>query len=187
MGTALDRIVVRMDGWPGAPGFMTFYVNDGTTGQPAVLDFINAVKSSFDSHITFTVPGEGDIIDDASGVIQGTWTVGSPTTVSGTGNQQFAAPAGACITWSTGTIVNGRRLRGRTFLVPLIVACYDADGTIGGATLTALRNAASALWVAADLKVWHRPTAPGALDGSSAAVSGSTVSDRVSILSSRRA
>lgn len=192
MATDLLRLVVRMDGWPGAPGFMTFYSQNAVnTMRPAVIAFLNAVKINFPSVVTFTVPTEGDIINDATGELAGTWTGGSSFTTTGGTAGAFAAPAGACITWSTGTTVVGpsgraRRLKGRTFLVPLHPVVFANDGTITDATLTALRNAASTLWVDGDLAVWHRPFGAGG-NGSSVPVNGSAVSDRAAVLTSRRA
>lgn len=185
--STMDRIVVRMDGFPGAPGYMTFYCDDAISGQPAVITFLNAVKAFFPTIVKFTVPNEGDIIWDSDGTLTGTWSGGTETAINGTGAGSYPAPSGAVISWQTGAIVGSRRLRGRTFLVPLVASAFDTDGSISSAPLATMRTAASALWVAASLRVWHRPTSTGAGNGSSAPVNGSAVADRAAVLTSRRA
>lgn len=167
---------------------MTFYTADLTVSfQPAVKSFITAVAPRFSTGVTFTVPNEGDLIEDETGALGGSWTEGTAATVSGSSNFVFAAPAGAVINWSTTAVVGRRRLRGRTFLVPLSAQNFDSDGSLAAAAVTDLRNLASTLWVAAALSIWHRPTTPGGSDGSSSPVTGSNVPDKAAVLRSRRA
>ena len=104
----------------------------------------------------------------------------------GTGAVGAAAGVGACVSWLTGGIVGGRRLRGRTFLVPLHNSTYDTDGTFTSGVLTALTAFQTAMRAAGPLAVWHRPTTPGGTDGTSYGVIGARVRDRVAFLSSRR-
>jgi hypothetical protein len=171
---------------------MTFYSSDETLLQPAVKAFITTVKQSFPVDVSFAVPSEGDTIDPTTGNLTGAWSAGTPATLVGGSNSVYAAPAGACISWTTNSIVTGiggrsRRLRGRTFLVPLASPVYQTDGSLEPATLGIMRTAASALWVAAELAIWHRPTSSGATDGLWSDVTASDVKDRVAILTSRRA
>lgn len=182
---SIQQLVVRMDGWPGAPGFMTFYgtVDDAFRGD--VSDFIDAVTNGCPSVISYTVPSEGVIIDDVTGEIETSWSQGTPTVFTGGTAGNFSSASGAVFNWLTNTFVNGRRLRGRTFLVPLSASTYDTDGTIGGASLTPLRSAAAALVDGGLLRCWHRPVAGAG--GRSEVVVSSSVPDRVAILTSRRA
>ena len=187
----MTRIVVRMDGWAGAPGFMTFYSGAAGVLKAATDAFIGGVAPAFPSSVTFTVPAEGDLVLDSDGTLAGSWTSGSATTIPGGGDTLFAAPSGACVSWTTGDIVTGsagrpRRLRGRTFLVPLAHNLYASDGTIDAASLTNLRNRASTFWVDGSLVVWHRPTTVGGTDGFAGDVIGSDVKDKVAVLRSRR-
>lgn len=185
--TQLTKIVVEMEGFPGAPGYMTFYGGDPTLLQPAVVAFVNTVKTNFPSDVTFTVPNEGILLMDDGGDLAGTWTAGTATTIVGTGVGGYAAPAGACITWRTGRIVGRRALKGRTFLVPLTGAAFDTDGSIIPVSLGVFRTAAATLFAAAGLRVWHRPTSLAARDGVSWPVTGSAVADKAAVLRSRRA
>lgn len=183
---SLYRLTVRMDGWPGAPGYMTFYALTATPFRSAVIAFVDDVRESMPSVISLTVPNQIDVLEDSTGELQGIETEGTEYQAFGTAVGTFAAPAGACVTWITNAFVNGRRVRGRTFLVPLQGAAFQADGTIASATLTALRDAAIDLFTACDLAVWHRPTTPSGSDGSAHEVTGSSVADRAAILTSRR-
>lgn len=187
----IERIVVRLDGWPGAPGFMTFYTSDAGASRSSIQTFLNAWKNAVPNAVTFTIPAEGDVIDDSTGNLTGSWTAGTPITITGTGGGAFAAATGACITWYTNTVVTGpsgkpRRLRGRTFMVPLAPVAFDSDGTITAASLATFRTSADALRVAINLRVWHRPTTPGGSDGLSTTASSSNVADKAAVLRSRR-
>lgn len=141
--------------------------------------------------VTVTIPGTGDTIDDRTGHITGTWSTGAAVQATASGSANAAAGAGACITWTTGGIVNGpsgipRRLRGRTFLVPLTTACYDSDGTLTAATFADVATFGTNLRAAGPLAVWHRPTTKGGTDGNSYAVLSHKVRDKVAWLGSRR-
>lgn len=180
-------LVARLDGWPGAPGYMTFRSSTAGTFRASVIAFIDRYAAMVPNTVQLTVPNQGDIIDDATGELIDSWTEGVEYNTGGPGSSTMAAPSGACINWLTTEVVNGRRLRGRTFLVPLGVGSYQNDGTLLPAALADIQDAAVDLFTACDLVVWHRPTTPGGSDGLSAEVVGVRVSDRAAVLRSRRA
>lgn len=189
----LYRLTVRMDGWPGAPGFMTFYCLSPTPFRSAVVAFIDAVKGNFPASVTFTVPVEIDKLDDSSGDLVGIETEGTTYTTAGIQTSGYAAPAGACISWITNAFAAGRRVRGRTFLVPLAGVIFQTDGTLDTVPLGNMRNAAVDLFTACDLAVWRRPhtadpAKPGDVSypGAAYEVTGAQVSDRAAVLRSRR-
>lgn len=184
---SLYRLTVRMDGWPGAPGFMTFYCKSPTPFRSAVVAFVDDVRISMPSVITFTVPNQLDVLEDSTGELTGIETEGTEYVVNGGAGGDFSAPSGACVTWITNAFVAGRRVRGRTFLVPIVSECYDVDGSIDAPNLARFRDAALDLFTACDLAIWHRPTSPGGSDGSAHEVTGSAVRDRAAVLRSRRA
>lgn len=148
--------------------------------------FFNA-KSAFPGGLTLSFPNVGDTIEDTTGALVGTWSVPSVADVTGaSGTLTAAAGVGACIGWQTGGIVNGRRLRGRTFLVPLSAAAYQEDGTISSTVYPWLETLATELQASGPLAVWHRPTTAGGSDGNSYGVTSHRVRDKVAILTSRR-
>jgi hypothetical protein len=188
--TTLNRIVI---GWSGAP-VVGLAVNvlhySGSEGDAAPVAAIKAAYAGLagllPNNVTITVPTSGERIDDTTGELTGVWTSTGGGTVVGSGTSYSAAGVGACVGWQTGGIVNGRRLKGRTFLVPLGVQQYDSDGTLQTGTLATLTTYATAMLASGPLAVWHRPTSSAAADGTSYGVQTFKIRDKVAYLSSRR-
>ena len=183
----LLRVPVVWSGLTGLPGVSVLYWDGGVSSvMTDVTAFFNAIKGVFPSGLSWTIPNAGDNIDDATGTLIGDWSTTGGGTVSATGGfTAYAAGTGARVRWNTGNIVDGRRLRGSTFLVPLTGGGYDSSGTIENTTLSTLQTAATTLASTGALKVWSRPT-PGGSDGTSGTVLSAVVPDRVTSLRSRR-
>lgn len=186
-----------MQGFIGAPGVMTFYCVTPATWRPELVTFLTSVVSAMPGTVGVTIESSGDIIDDVTGALTGTWSAGTDVTLNGVGASAYAAPVGECFTWLTDTVADGKRLRGRTFLVPLRGDNFEGNGTISEGTSTAHRAAAATLNAASpgQFLIWHRPRAaslPGVLPvvtaraGSSGPVTGFRVSDKAAVLRSRR-
>lgn len=188
--TTLNRLVVNWAG-PAVTGLAVSVLHfDGSDNAAppvaAVKAAFEAAKLYIANGTTLTFPGSGDQIDDTSGELTGTWTSPDGGIVTSSAAPGAAAGVGACLGWSTGGIVNGRRLRGRTFIVPLSRACYDVDGTLVAEAYTALDTLAAAIQAAGPLAVWHRPTNAPPTNGNSYGVVAHKVRDKVAYLSSRR-
>ncbi len=162
----LSRVSVAWQGWPGAPGVSQMYYGTSAGNLPtqnnidAIRTFFNALVAYLPSGLTITVPKTGDQINQSDGKIVGTWDVPTqPAVVTGTATGNYAGNAGAVIHWLTPTVVNGRRVRGRTFIVPLAAVAFDAQGSLGTTFQTALQAAGTALVGQADgaPSVWARP------------------------------
>lgn len=158
---------------------------------------VAAIKTAFDSvagilpvGVTVTTPNTGDIIEDTTGALTGAWTGTGGGVSNGSGPANCPAGVGACVGWATGGLVTGkrgpRRLRGRTFIVPLHNSCYDSDGTLYSTALGTMNTFKTNLLAAGGMAIWHRPTAAAPSSGTSYAVASGTVKDRVAYLSSRR-
>lgn len=180
--------------WSGAAvvggGLSTFYSSNSNaaTLAAAVRTFFSNVVFLFPDDLTIAVQGGGDTIEDSTGAINGSWTMTPPSQVVGTGTANYAMGVGGRVRWATNGITRGRRVKGTTFLVPFTVNNYSGDGTIDGATLTAVQSAVDVL-AAADsgsLRIWSRPSTSGGSDGASHAVTAGTFVDSVSWLRSRR-
>jgi hypothetical protein len=192
--TTLHRLVLSWSGpqITGSAVSVLHWSGSDNSAPPvaAVLAAFNAQKTSFPSGVTMTVPNSGDSIDDSTGALTGVWSAAGGGAVGMTGLSACAAGVGACIGWTTGGIVIGKRgprkLRGRTFLVPLQKDAYDGSGTLDQNTQTGLQTLANALQAAGPLAIWHRPSAAGASDGNSYGVISARVRDKVAYLSSRR-
>lgn len=185
----LNRMLV---GWSG-PGVVGLAVNvlhfAGDVGAPdsgAVLDAYESLGTALPSGVVITVPNTGDVIEDTTGELVDVWSSTGGGTFTGSTAGARAAGVGACISWLTGGIVDGRRLRGRTFLVPLTSGAWDSDGTFQASALVTLQTMANNLQASGPLAVWHRPTTTGGTDGNSYGVISNRVSDKTAVLRSRR-
>lgn len=180
----IERIVVVWSGLAGLPGVSVFYGSLGGSANAAIKTFFTSIQGVFPAPLSWAVPGNGDLIDDATGNLSGVWVnAGGGGVVNASGAAPHAAGVGAYVNWRTGAIVGTHRLMGRTFLAPLNNSSYDGSGTILAATLTTLQNAANALVAAGNLRVWHRPNGGAGLAVAPAAA---TVPDQVTSLKTRR-
>lgn len=195
------RVTSRWTGFTGAPGFTVLHfrdfggtditVPDAQAAVDRVYTFFNAIKSLLPAQVTVQVQGEVEAIDEPTGALQDVLVATAPAAVVGTAisSNSYAAAVGGVVSWRTGVVRNARRIRGRTFLVPLTTTAFDNTGTLTSTALTTLNAAATALrdtTSIADLGIYARPTAPGATDGLWALVTGHQVPDMGAVLRSRR-
>lgn len=195
------RVTSVWSGFSGAPGYTNLYFGGGVDGivetsveagvcATRTRAFFNAMVGLLPSGLQITVLPTVAKLDEGSGDLEDEFTVNpAPTAVVGTAVGNYAAPAGACVNWRTATIISGRRLRGRTFLVPLSSGAFFSDGTPSTAALTTINAAANELatgpvGLGEPLVVWARPT-NGAGGAVGRAVSGNAA-DKAAILRSRR-
>jgi hypothetical protein len=192
----LYRATWTWSGFPGGPGYTNFHFIDPDAISPVGLTetaararaFWTAVKALMPSTVTITEPSTFDEIETSTGTLIGeaAWPGGAPLVGAMVG--KYSSAVGACVTWNTDLVIDGGRLRGRTFLVPLGMNALDTDGTIGNADRTTILNAALAFADAStgiDLAVYHRPS-PGLNDGAASGVRNANVNDKTAVLRSRR-
>lgn len=196
--TNIFRLKTLFTGMPGGPGVATMYFRDVATAVPSVRQFWNGLALFMPSDVHIVVENLGDIINDATGDLVDTWFQSPVAPLDGGANGNYAAPAGASITWETGVILNGHRLRGRTFVIPTVASAFEANGSLAAATVTGLSDAAGALIAAQNnsFVIWHRPFAGAAavgtkparpaFVGSNALVTGGRVIDKIAVLRSRQ-
>lgn len=177
--------------WSGAPvvgpGLTTFYFDEAHEGFASdVSTFFQAVDAYIPIGVTIAVPSDGDLLDVATGELTGTWAEAASGPGVGAGFGAYPSGVGARLVWSTDGIVAGRRVRGSTFLCPLVNSSYGTDGTLDNATKDALEAAGNALRAASgtNMKIWSRP-APGR-PGAASSIVAATCPDKVSWLRSRR-
>lgn len=170
----------------GGAGVSIFYTPFGSDATVELGTFFNAIKAFFPNAVTWDIPASGDVIDETTGLITGAWTAGTAASITATGGAvSYPAGTGGYVRWQTAGIVDGRRVRGRTFMCPLVIGGFDTTGTIAVATQTGIQTAATTLVGSGKLLIWHRPPA-GAATGSTHAVIAATVPDKVSSLRTRR-
>lgn len=197
--TDMAKVTVNWSGFIGGPGFTNLYfraaaggaitqgVADAATAK--VHTWLTAWLGALPMNVTVTVDPSVEVVNDADGVLSAFFTTAPGAGRPGTGAGGYAAASGACINWYTTGIRFGRRVRGRSFMVPLYGGAFSTDGTIDDSKLSGFRTATSAMIStvdAAELAVWNRPlkTVPGS--GGSHVVTASTIPDKAAILSSRR-
>lgn len=203
---SIAKVTINWTGWAGAPGYTNVYFRNATPGilTQAVVDNaiskVDAWKGEWDQDLptglsVATDPAVEEI-NDATGELVAFWTGTPAAATSGTSTGAYSNAAGFCVAWSTNTVRNSRRMRGRSFIVPLGSAGLDTAGTLAGTRLTAWKTASAAMHAAtgdARLVVWGRPIPekPGppvvpAQAGVSAEVTSSNIVDKTAILTSRR-
>lgn len=186
----LCRVVVEWAGPPveGRAVNVLHFAGDAGIPDPAdIKTAYQALLGGIPPNVTLTIPNAGDTIEDTTGTLVDVWSSTGGGTITGTAaSTGVAAGVGACVGWLTGGIIAGKKLRGRTFIVPIAAGEYEFDGTLNGAEITRLNTFATSLMASGPLAVWHRPTTPGGSDGNSYGVISYKVRDHVAYLSSRR-
>lgn len=171
-------------------GVMTFYSSGGDFAafNTAIRTFVVAICPFQPLGTVYSFESGGDTIEDSTGEINGSWSMTAPATVNTGVNAAYAGGVGTRVVWATAGITRGRRVRGSTYIVPLLSSQYDTNGAIADASLGTMLTAAGVLRAAdgGSMRIYTRPSGPGATDGKSQAVTGATVPDKVSWLRSRR-
>lgn len=211
------RVRAVSSGWQGAPGLSTFYFDESTEGSldqaEQAADCAGRVQAAFGATTNLyptlwrlDVAAVVDVLDPATGALQASIGISPPATVAGMEGAAFgAAAAGLCVNWLTDTIrppapgYSARRVRGRTFLVPM-----NNGGDTNGTPTEAHRGGAEGMFVQLQspptgsglFGVWSRPqigrvASPGVearagRDGVFSVATGVKVADQYAVLTSRR-
>lgn len=189
----ISRVRASITGFPGGPGVSTFYCLNPVTFIPLLTTYYTNLSSNRPAGCAVQVENVGDVLDPLSGALTGSWSGPAQAALPGFGTGAYPAPAGLCVTWNTGTVLDRKRLRGRTFMVPLAGDQYQNDGSLSALSQSNHQINASTLVAdaAANFVVWHRPRPvslryPVARAGGYAAVVSANVRDKVAVLRSRR-
>lgn len=189
----MRRLRVTWSGLSGLPGLSTFYYGVASPNVSDCVTFFTTIKNLFPPGLTWDIPSSGDEIDDVTGELTGVWAgTGGGTVTANPSPGAYASGVGARIQWNTLVISSGSRVRGATFLAPLLGSGYDSSGTLENTGLGTIRTAASTFAASGVAKgIWRRPKpAPGGIGpdrpGLYAAINSASVPDRVTSLRSRR-
>lgn len=188
------RVTAQWTGFDGAPGYTTlFFGGDTGAGSPSVVrqaafDFFFSITPLLPNGVTIAVDRDVPTIDESTGTVTSfNYVSDGENQMTSTSSGVYSAVSGAVINWNTDGLVNGRRVRGRTFIVPILSTAYDTAGSLTPAALSTLRDAATEL-VEGDggygFGVWSRPSSAGG--GSFHQAVGATVPDMTAVLRSRR-
>lgn len=200
---ALQRQRVEWNGLRGGAGVSTFFFTDAAAHQAALHALYVTMSDFIGGGPVFRIEPGGDTIESTTGALTGAWT-GTVTgdIPTGTGGS-YAPPSGFMVRWDTGGITGGRRLKGRTFFVPILTGSINGTGGIVVPDRIRMQNAVTTFVAAvpANLKVFQRPrlARPAFTDGSGKlhkaitarvggfdAVTDGIVPDEIVVLRSRR-
>lgn len=191
------RAKANITGLEGGSAVMSLYAQTALAGDDAVAaqlassrlhDALDTFKARLANSVSYVADTVVQKIDPVTGTLLAEYGV-DPWTVTGTVSEpQLPGASQACIGWATGVAVNGRMLKGRTFVAGISRFSLAGDGGILAETQTLL-NAMAAAWNdpgTTDLVagVWHRPVAGAG--GSFHGISGWTIPTKYAVLRSRR-
>ena len=194
------RLKINWTGFIGSPGYTNLHFEPTAGGDidQAVVNnavsitetWLAAFRPSMPTNCVTGVDSTVAELDENHGNIEAFWNAVPSSPAAGASAGQYAAGSGVCVNWGTDGVWNGRRVRGRTFIVPIGLLGLQDDGTLDGPRLTTWR-AATATFAgsagAARLVVWRRPSdIPLFINGGAYDVNSTSISDKVAQLRSRR-
>lgn len=158
----------------------------------AVRKFWFAQNAQLPNEVSIQVQGTVDLYDQATGLLTG--SVSAPTVpgvVAGLASGTYAGGVGYRFTWATGSINKGRRVVGRTYVVPCSSGMFDSDGTLSATNRSSMQAAGSTLLTdlstaGGQLVIWSRPPTIGVADGVVFGVASCQIADKTAILRNRR-
>lgn len=188
------KVTARWTGFLGAPGYSNFFfagggglITDAQQVADRVSDAFSYIGAILPGGVSVEIIPEVQRIEAETGNLIEYHEIDEVDGTQGSGTGGFSAASGAVVTWLTNDVRFNRRIRGRTFIVPLEGDAYEGDGTLGNVALGNLRAFADAL-VGGDFDsefgVWSRPR--NGSGGVFATAVGSRVPDMAAVLRSRR-
>lgn len=196
------QVKTTWTGLSGGVGLTILHIATDLNGVPSptqvqsmvnrVRTFFDAIKAQIPDEVQLEVSPEVDEFDVASGTLTGSQTAATaPTVVACTGSAVYGAGTGFRVDWTTGKIVRGRRLRGRTFIVPAVSSVYDASGGMSTTVQTSVNTAAAALISGLQtdtnrLSIWARPNAEKGYAGALENVVSGSVANKSAVYRPRR-
>lgn len=188
------RVQARWSGFTGSPGYSSFYFAGGgglVSDAQQVADRVAAgfveIAQHLPTGVAVQVESDVEVLDSDTGVLSAYQSIDPPAPTVGTRTGSYSAASGAVINWNTQDVRFGRRIRGRTFLVPLSNASYDEGGTLSASALTQINDMADTIRgtdLDSEFGVWSRPR--NGAGGVFATVTGHRVPDMAAVLRSRR-
>lgn len=207
MAIVFAKVKTEWTGTSGGPGVtqMAFQgINDPHTWDAAaaqrVVDAVRkmwvACATGMPDNIKLQVSPVVDVLNAADGELVGSYTAATtPAVVVGSDTGSFAMASGIRVRLNTGQILNGRRVKGAVFIVPVGFACFDTNGGVVPGTRTIVNNAfnqinTDLLASNEQLAVWSRPIPEGKphgpRDGHLTPVTNCDASPKGAILKGRR-
>lgn len=196
----IGRVRTVLSFSPGGPGLMTHYflgrgagVFDATDAGEAydrVHDFLDSIKVYFSTTMTLDVQSQVDVLEASTGALVNVLAATPQATITGTGSGgQSMTFTNFLLRGLTGSFIGGRRLANRSFIGPPAAGSANRTAPAGADLADIVSKATTHLLrttTANTPAAWHRPSAPGAIDGAAASVTAYTASTQWAVLRSRR-
>jgi hypothetical protein len=158
---------VDWTGGTGGDGVTVMHANDSlantglTAAKTAIQNWVSSVAASCPNEITLRLNPEIRVLNTGTGQLESLAGFGATVPYPGTGTGPYNPAAGYRIDWQTGNILVGRRLVGRTYVVPAVSEVFNDDGELTSAAVTQINANAQALLgglesAGAGLQVWSR-------------------------------
>ena len=204
---AVGLVRTAWSGTSGGPGVTQLFVTNGNafgsltaaeaqSAVNAVRTFWFGLASFLPNEIVLLVSPVVDQYDVANGELVGSVSAATaPVSVVGTSQAVYSMPAGFKLNLNTGTVRNGRRVRGGIFVVPASSGAFSDGGLVSSATRTAANTAGAKLLsdlatAGLQLVVYSRPLdadqPKGPRNGAVAAVTAVETNEKGAILRGRR-
>lgn len=100
----------------------------------AVRGLFDARKADFSQDITWQFDSEVLELDNA-GNLQASYPVATPAAITGSSTGAYTSGSGIVVRHNTGVILGGKRILGRTFMVPTMGATFDTNGDVSGTSI----------------------------------------------------
>jgi hypothetical protein len=193
------RTTVTWSGFVGAPGVTRFHwqgidtsaLRDAAAG--AHMLFLGNFAAYLPAGLVLTCSPNVDIFDMDTGTQTESLPIASmPSPITGSGSGSYAGGSGLSVTWNTTVFFHGRRVRGRTYIVPCTNNAFDSTGTLSSAVITLANSSANGLiaTAGADFCIWGKrysaPPASEQVEGVLAPVMTATVRDMAAQLRTRK-
>lgn len=152
---------------PGSPGGVTVMYFDEAVAVEDQRVMIGAAWDELEAVLvtgtSWSVRDSGRIMDETTGTLTGLWS--DPTPIFGVGTnvaEPVANSTQLVLQWLTGTVINGRVVRGRTYVPGLSRNSTSASGGPNATTRGAgLAAGANLIALPNGFGVWHRPSPNG--------------------------
>lgn len=164
----LLEVKIESGGFPGGPGWTNLYFacSDDAAREGALalaFDWLGLIAAAFPTGWSCHIQPELRVMPDDTGILEDYYTTPDEYAVNVPGTYPTggfgSGVSGACVAWGTSTVSGHRRIRGRTFLVPIARDMYASDGTLSDGFVADLKTWSEAMTGASGfpLGVWHRP------------------------------
>lgn len=145
------QLTARYTGFTGATGWTRFkFIGSLDNTQTAACAararaFLNVVAGWMPNGTFYNFdPTATHHADD--GTLMDELAYGSvPTQIVGASSAKYPGGVGVVVNWITGTVHGGRKIRGKTFLVPLTSDAFTATGSVNPTLVSDVNTAATAL------------------------------------------